>query len=76
MGRYFINDKYKCTKSLLGSVGESLMKRTTYELKLRKLRTLIAFIVGDEAQGGCNRPEEKKDLQKQIEDLQKEPIED
>jgi hypothetical protein len=51
------------------------MKRETYELKLRRLRTLIAFIVGDEAQGGRNRPEEKKALQLQIEELKKESIE-
>ena len=52
------------------------MKRNVYDLKLRRLRTLISFIVSDEAHGGPNRPEEKKALQKEIEELKKEPIED
>jgi hypothetical protein len=52
------------------------MKKSTYNLKLMRLRNEISFIRSDEAQGGRNRPEEIKKLITQIEELKKQPIED
>jgi len=52
------------------------MKKTTYDLKLMRLRNEISFIRSDEAMGGYNKPEKIKELVKQIEELKKEPIED
>lgn len=52
------------------------MKRSTYNLKLMRLRNEISFIRGDESMGGRNRPDEIKKLLEQIEELKKEPIED